>query len=271
MHNNSTIEENNLYLVDEALASEPIKNTFRLSWEFITLNQQFTLTAIVMFIVLNLLGTIPVLALFFMVFSGVFGLIIQIYAGQTFYKSDSIQSYISTIKNSRIDNLFTQHIAPAFGAYLGWIVLFLIFIFLFGFLAGSMGLITDNMTENDLLGLITTVGIPFLLVAMALSYVQPLVQANIILSKSFSEGFKSVFTLFSAKVWRSSFQMPYFKYVAILGTVVIGVLFVAVAMVSAIGTVGGLSLLGNILLLAIMYIVMVLMAIGSMMAKRIVE
>ena len=270
MHN-STIEEHNLYLVDEALASEPIKNTFRLSREFIILNRQFTITAIVMFIVLNLLGTIPVLALFFMVFAGVFGLIIQIHVGQTFYKSDSIQTYITSIKESRIDTLLTKHIAPAFGAYLGWIVLFLIFIFSFGFLAGSMGLISDTMTENDLVNLLTTVGIPFLLFAMVLSYVQPLVQANIIASKSFGEGFKAVFTLFSIDVWRSSFNMPYFKYVAIFGTVVVGILFVAVAIVTAIGSLIGLSLIGNILLLVVMYMVMVLMAVGSMMAKRLVE
>ena len=58
-------------LIDEALASEPIRNTFRLGWEFITLNQKFTLTAIVIFILLNILGMIPMIALIFMVLSAV--------------------------------------------------------------------------------------------------------------------------------------------------------------------------------------------------------
>ncbi len=70
-------ENNNRLLVDEAIAFEPIKNTFRLGWEFVKLNQQFTITAMIIFILLNLLVTIQVVSFIFMVLSAIFVILIQ--------------------------------------------------------------------------------------------------------------------------------------------------------------------------------------------------
>ena len=265
------IQMNEKQLIDEALALEPIKNTFRLGWEFVVLNRQFTLTAMLFFIVLNLFGTIPILALIFMVFSTVFTLVIQIYVGQTLYYSENIKSYITKIENSRLDNSLTAYIAPAFGAYMGWISLGIMFVFLFSLTAGTMGLISENMNESDLLNLIFQLGLPLLLIFLIFSYVQPLVQANIIMSKSFREGFRAVFTLFSIDLWRKSFQKAYFSYVAIFGTLLMAMILLALFILGTLGSLIGLSFLMNILLLGLMYIFMIMMAVGSVMAKRIIE
>ena len=270
MYENNT-QNSDRWLIDEALSSEPIKNTFRLGWEFITLNPTFTLTAIVILIVLNLLGTIPVASLIFMVLSAVFSLVIQIHVGKTFYGSENIKNYIHEIKESSVDKLLTRHVATAFGAYMGWVLLLLLFLILFGFVGSSMGILNEQMNQTDIANAVITLGIPMLIIALLLSYVQPLVQANIIMANNFQEGFKAVFTLFSADVWRLAFHSSYFKYVAGFGLVVILVIFFFAFIIGVLTNLTGLIMLGNILMVILMYISMLIMAVGSMMAKRLVE
>lgn len=270
MYENNT-HSSDTRLIDEALSSEPIKNTFRLGWEFIKLNQTFTLTAVIILIVLNIFGMIPVATLIFMVLSAVFGLVIQIHVGKTFYESQDIKSYIHEIKESSIDNILTRHVATAFGAYMGWVVLLLVSMFLFGVIGGSMGIINEQMNQVDLVNALAILGFPLLLIALVLSYVQPLVQANIIMANGIQEGFKAVFTLFSIRLWRSAFQSAYFKYVAGFGLVTLLLLFFFAFLVGLVANLSGLPLVGNILLVILMYVFMLIMAVGSMMSRRIVE
>ena len=270
MYENNT-HNSDTRLIDEALSSEPIKNTFRLGWEFIKLNQTFTLTAMIILIVLNVFGMIPLVSLIFMVLSAVFGLVIQIHVGKTFYESQDIKSYIHEIRDSSIDKLLTRHVATAFGAYIGWVVLLLLLIFLFGFIGGSMGIINEQMNEVDLVNAVVALGFPMLLMALVFSYVQPLVQANIMMANGLQEGFKAVFTLFSIRLWRSAFQSAYFKYVAGFGLVTLLLLFFFAFLVGLVTSLSGLTIVGNILLVLLMYVFMLIMAVGSMMAKRLVE
>ena len=264
-------DKRNSKLIDEALDFEPIKNTFRLGWEFVTLNKKFTLTAMVTFILLNILGMIPMIALIFMVLSAIFGLAIQIHVGRTLYFSRDIQSYISEIEYSSVEAILNRHTATAFGVYMGWTLLILIAILIFTFIGGALGLIGNNMSEVEIVNALITLGLPIILVALVLSYVQPLVQANIILSNSFKEGFKAVFTIFSIELWRLSFQKSYFKYVAIFGTILIVLLFLFTLVIGVVSGLSGLAVVGNILLMMGMYIFMIMMSVGSIMAYRVVE
>ena len=270
MHNTS-IENSDPRLIDEALNTEPIKNTFRLSWEFITLNQKFTFTLMGVFIALHVLGMIPILALIFMIFAGVFGLAIQIYIGRVFYKTTNITSYIKEIENSEINQVSYTSIAPAFGAYIGGLLFLFLVAFLFGVVANSMGLIHEGMNEQELAKMIGSLGMPMILIMLVILYLQPLVQANIILAKNFGEGFQAVFTIFSIRLWKQSIQKSYFLYVVILGFIVLSTMFVVVILLNSLGSAIGLPLFTNIILLACMYIFMIVMAIGSVMAKRLIE
>jgi hypothetical protein len=258
-------------LIDEALASEPIKNSFRLGWEFITLNQKFTWTTLVIFVLLNILGMIPLFALIFMVLSTVFGLVIQIHIGRTLYLTKSITTYVNEIKESRLEAILNSYTATAFGAYLGWVLVFLIFLVLFTLVGGTMGIINENMSESDLINALIKLGIPSLLVASVLFYLQPLVQSNIVMANSFKEGFNAVFTLFSIDLWRLSLQKSYFKYISIFGLLLMLALFIFVFLIGIFSTFLGSGTFGNILLMVGMYIFMIMMVIGSMMAKRLVE
>jgi len=103
------MQENNRRLIDEASQSEAVKNTFRLGWEFVRLNQKFTLIILAILIVLNFLGMIPFLSLIAPTIGGVLGLSLQIYAGRVIYKSDNIANYVDVIKKSDISEVVTEH------------------------------------------------------------------------------------------------------------------------------------------------------------------
>jgi len=262
------MQEENKRLIDEASEFEPVKNTFRLGWEFIRLNQTFTLTVLAILILLNLLGIIPLFSLIAPMLAGVLSMTLQIYAGRTVYESKNITDYVERIKNSRIDSeALKGHFSTAFGAYVGWIVLFIAFMFIASIVAVSSGLINENMSEPDILMALASLAFPFMLVALILSYVQPLVHSNIVLSNGFVEGFKAVFTLFSRDVWSSAMQKSYFVYVSIFGLLIIGILIPFVALFASMG----MGLFLNILLVIVSYILMIIISIAAMVARRIVE
>jgi len=265
------MQEENTRLIDEASDSESlesVKNTFRLGWEFIQLNQTFTLTVLAILILLNLLGMIPLLSLIASMFAGVLGITLQIYAGRAIYESNEITDYVELIKTSRIDNEeLKEHFNTAFGAYVGWVILLFAFSFMAAIMAVSSGLITENMNEADVLMAFASIGLPLTLVALALSYVQPLVHSNIVLSNGFSEGFKAVFTLFSRDVWSSAMQKSYFAYVSVFGLAIMLVLIPFVALFVSIG----MGVVLNILLVIVIYMLMIIMSMAAMFARRIIE
>lgn len=262
------MEEENRRLIDEASQNEAVKNTFRLGWEFVKLNQTFTFSVMGILIFLNFLGMIPVISLIASMLAGVISVALQIYAGRAVYTSQNILTYVEFIKNSRIDDeSLKKHISTAFGVYIGWVVLIFIFIFIAVFMAISSGIITENMSQNDVLKALSSISFPLLLVGLILSYVQPLVHSNIVAANNFSEGFKAVFTIFSKDVWSSSFNREYFSYVAILGLLMM--LFIVPFII--IGATLGMGLVFNILFVITSYVMMIMFSIGAMMARRIVE
>jgi len=262
------MQEENRRLIDEASAFEPVKNTFRLGWEFIRLNQPFTLTVLALLILFNFLTMIPLLSLVASMLAGVLGMALQIYAGRAVYASKDIHEYVGLIKNSRLDSeALKAHFSTAFGAYMGWVVLFIAFAFMASIVAVSSGLINENMSETELLMALASMALPFILVVLILSYVQPLVHSNIVLSDGFVEGFKAVFTLFSRDVWSSAFRKPYFAYISVFGLVIMGILIPFIALFTSVN----MGILSNIVLIIVSYILMIFMSIAAMVARRIVE
>lgn len=265
------MQENNRRLIDEALMNEPIKNTFRLAWEFITLNKNFTAIAMGIFIALNLFATIPLIAFIFMVFAAALGIAIQMHVGRIFYGAKDIGTYVEEIKSSRIDEILSRYMRTAFGVYVGWWVLILLLLFILGFVGAIGGVFHENMNESDVLVAVAGLGLPLILVAFAFSYVQPLVNSNIVLSNSFAEGFKAVFTLFSRDVWSSALGKDYLSYVLKVGLVLMAIIFSIGLVLTFLAMLPVIGLIGNLLLSVLMYIFMVFMSVMSMMARRIVE
>jgi len=261
------VQENNIRLIDEASQSEAVKNTFRLGWEFIKLNQTITFTVLGALIVLNFLGMIPLFFLVAPMLAGVLGIALQIYAGRAVYESSDIINYVEIIKKSDISEVVTRYGKTAFGAYIGWVILLLTFLFVASIMAISSGLITENMNEKDVLIAFSSIGLPLVLVTLIFSYVQPLVHSNIVLANDFKEGFKAVFTIFSKDVWSSAMQKPYFSYVSIFGLGII----LCVIPVAIVFSVLGKGMISNLLVVIVSYLLMIIMSVAAMIARRIVE
>lgn len=263
------MQKNNLRLIDEAISFEPIKNTFRLGWEFIILNKQFTLTLISVLILLTLLGYIPVIGFIFSLFSSAFALAIQIYVGRLVYETENIETFVSEINSAQGETLIQRYFAPAMGAYMGWMVLGIALVMIMGLMLKGMSISESTLNNSaELISVLSTVGLPLLLVVLLFSYVQPLVQANIIMANNFKEGFFAVMTIFSADVWRKSMQGAYFNYMVKLGILVLamgflfGFLFALVAVI---------PILNILVMLLFVYVFMIIMSVAAMMAKRLVE
>ncbi len=260
------MQENNMRLIDEAISFEPVKNTFRLGWEFITLNKKFTMSAIVVLLVLSLLGSIPLVGFIFSVFSSAFALAVQIYAGRLVYETDHIETFVDDVHQIDGQKLIERHFAPALGAYMGWMVMALLFIGLVSLFLGSTNMSATNNTE--LIALLSTVGIPLLIVILIFSYVQPLVQSNIVMSNDFKEGFLAVFTILSANVWRRAMQGSYFRYISVYGLIVLVAMFLfgfIFAIFSAI------PILNIFILIVFVYVFSIMMTVSAVIARRIVE
>jgi len=263
------MQENNVRLIDEALSEEPIKNTFRLGWEFISLNKQFTFTVISVLVLLNFLGFIPIIGFVFSVFYSALLLSIQIYAGRLVYTTENIETFVDEVHQVEGENVVKQYFAPALGAYMGWMVIGLLAFFLLALIVGNMG-VTESTLNNsaELFALLSVIGLPIILITLIFSYVQPLVQANIIMSNTFQEGFFAVFTIFSADVWRRAMQASYFKYMFWLGLLVFAAAFLFGLLFAIFSVIPFLNIL---VMIIFVYIMMIIMSVAAMMAKRIVE
>lgn len=261
--------ENNLRLIDEAISSEPIKNTFRLGWEFITLNKQFTLTMISVLIVLSYLGMIPTIGFIFTLFFSALSMAIQIYVGRLVYESNNIETFVGEIQHAKGETIIQRYFAPALGAYMGWLVIGLVVLLLLTFMIGMTGVSESTLNSTtELVELFSLIGFPILIIVGLVSYIQPLVQANVVLSNDFKEGFFAVMTLFSIELWRQALQKSYFKYMFWLGLIVLGASLVLGLLFSIFSAI---PILNIVVMIIFVYVLVVFMSVASVMAKRIIE
>ena len=262
---------NNKSLVDEALIYEPIKNTFLLGWEWITVNKAFTATALGIYILFNLLG-VSFLAT-------IFTIMIQIYIGKIFYGSIGITEFVESIKTSTREKLVKDSFFPAFGAYLGWTLLMFIIAVLLLLLVLNQQDISALELSNlqtpeaieaniDILKpILFSLAMPSFVLMLIVLYIKPLVEANIIMSQTFKEGFSAVFTIFSFELWKKAMRSDYFTYVLKLNLILI-VLSLPLGLLV---TLMGLNILTYIVVFVFLYVINIIMAIGSMMLRRMIE
>ena len=266
------MQENNMRLIDEAVSYEPVKNTFRLGWEFITLNKKFTMSVMVVLLVLSLLGLLPVVGFIASVFSSGFALAVQIYVGRLVYETDNIESFVDEVHNADGQDIIKRYFAPALGAYMGWMVMALLFVGIITLAISSSGISFQGgisaTTNAELLSLLSTIGIPLLLITLLFAYVQPLVQSNIVMANDFKEGFFAVFTVFSADVWRHAMQGSYFKYISVYGVITLLGMFFFTFIFSIFATI---PILNISIMVIFVYIFSIMMTVSAVVAKRIVE
>ena len=254
------------FLLDEALAEEPVKNTLRLTWEFMVLNKKFTFTTMSILLILNILTLF--LGFLAMVISGIFSLAIQIYLSKLVYHVKNIEEFVNQTKASKVEMAVSKNAFVAIGAYWAWIVLFLTLSFTLVMVVQSSGFyLEDVKTVEELIPIVQTLSIPILILALLISYINPLVQSNIALASNFKEGFLATFSIFSPTLWRSSFKNGYPKYIAMMiGLISIGALIMGIFISLPI-----INILANIIVIVMMYGYMVLISVVAMMGRRMIE
>ena len=139
-------------------------------------------------------------------------------------------------------------------------------------IVNSMGVtLSSEITQAELLSALVSIAIPMLIITLLFSYVQPLVQANVVMANTFKEGFFAVMTLFSVDVWSKAMTKKYFKYTALFGTAVFGIMFIFALISGLLSAVPVVNILMSIVLLLGIYVFIVIMGVAAMMVKRIVE
>ncbi len=260
------MQEQRQFLLDEARAEEPIKNTLRLAWEFMVLNKKFTLTAMSLLLLLNILTAF--LGVLAMVISGIFSLAIQIYLSKLVYNAQNIEEFIKETKASNVEVAVAKNALVATGAYWAWIILFLSLFFILVLVIESYGFSLDNIkTVEELMLIGQILLLPITILAILVSYINPLVQSNIALASDFKGGFWATFSIFSPTLWRNSFKNGYPKYILMM----MGLIFLALLFLGIFISLPIINILANFIVIVMMYGYMVLISVVSMMGRRIVE
>ena len=261
------MEEKHQKLIDEAIAYEPVINTFRLGWEFIVLNQTFTAISLGIAIVTNLLSfMLPSIGFIAMMVYGIYMIGVQILIGKTLYESEDIGHFVQKVKEIEFKPFVEKYLSLAIGAVIGWAIVYtviLMVILIIGFLAY---IILGNMEAA-----FTLVFIPASMLLLLLAYIQPLIQAKMALGNNIEETMMAVFSIKDKKVREQSFNKRYFKYIS-------SILLVFLAIPFALSTAHGMGLLPatlNIVFMLVlpilMYISTVILSVGYMLSKQMVE
>ena len=260
------MQEQRRFLLDEARTHEPIKNTLRLTWEFIVLNRKFTLTAMSLLLLLNILTAF--LGLLGMVLSGIFSLAIQIYLSKLVYRVQDIEEFVKETKFSKIEVAVSKNLSVATGAYFSWGILLFLLIFVLSTVVQSSGVSLENIkTLEELMPIAKILFLPMIILTLLISYIHPLVQSNIALAKDFKEGFLASFTIFSPTLWRSSFKSSYPKYIIII----MGLTFLVASFIGIFISLPFINILASFIVIVVMYGYMVFSSVVAMMGRRMLE
>lgn len=266
-------------LLDEA-RSEPVKNAFRLGWEFVDQNRMLALATLGIFVLLSLLEVVPFIGLIAAVALGVFGQAIQIYVGRSFYEAASIQEFVEGAAATTLKEFLTRYQAPAFGAWLGWFVIGMAMLILWLVLVGMTGFdpavfeggMQDEAQALEFLKVMGSATLPLILIALVLMYVYPIVQGRIILSDTFGDAFKAVFSFFSPTVWSNAMKGEYFSFVLVFGLALIGFSFVVGIVLALLMLIPALGLIvGFVAVMLMMYVLMIILGVANVLGREIAE
>ena len=270
-------EETRGRLIGEALA-QPVKNAFRLGWEFFVQNKVVAVAVMVTFLLLSVLQTVPLLGLLAGIAIGIFSNAIQIYVGRAFYGSEDILDFVERSRGAKWKPMLTEYLPQASGAWVGWLLVWLMLAIVFAVVLGLTGFDPMAMESavQDGNGAQVIGEIPaetfgafsiVTLIAMTFTYVYPVVQGRIILASSFSEAFNAVFGLFSPAVWRSTMNGRYFSFVLFFGLALMGASFAAgivMTLLLLIPVVGALLLFPALFFL--IYVFYMILSVANIMA-----
>jgi hypothetical protein len=267
-------------LIDEA-RRQPVKNAFRLGLEFMDRNRTLAAMTMGFFFVLTLLEMVPLLGLVASVALGVFAQSVQIYVGRTFAQAENIEAFVNEAEQASFKTFLTRHQAPAFGAWLGWVALSMLFMVLFIVFLGMSGTelsgfneasLQDERQMYEMILAVMGAGTPVLLLSLLLAYVYPIAQGRVIMSDSFGEAFKAVFSIFTPSVWASAMRGEYFSFALLFSLALIGIGMLVTAtmmLLMLIPFIGAVLII--VWMIFLMYAFMLILGIANTLAREIAE
>ena len=195
------MQENNTKLIDEALGSEPIKNTFRLGWEFIVLNKKFTYISLAVAIGTHVLSYLDAsVGFFLMLIYGFYMIAVQIEVGRVIHGTQNIETFVADVEAIDAKNVVKGHIERVIGAVIGWSLVYTGMMVLFVVFGFMIYILVGNMNEAVALTLV-----PSVVLLLLVAYLQPLIQAKIALSSNIEEAMFSVFSIVKPELRQGSF------------------------------------------------------------------
>lgn len=267
-------------LLDEARKA-PVKNAFRLGLEFMDRNRALAGMTMGVFFLLTLLEMIPVLGFLATVAVGVFAQAAQIYVGRAFLAAPDIEQYVTEAESATLKTFLTRYRAPAFGAWLGWVTLSILFVILFILFLVMSGADLSGLNEAALqdetrvyarIAPVLMSGIPVMLLALLLTYVYPIAQGRVIVSDTFGEAFKAVFSIFTPSVWAASMKGAYFSYVFFFSLALMGIAILVMVTMMLLALIPFLGMvLIFVWMIFLIYVFILLMGIANTMALAIAE
>jgi len=207
---------------------------------------------------------------------------ILFFVGKTFYQAHTMNEFVEEIRSATLSSVWSRYWNPAMGAYLGWVGIMLIFLIISGIIVnitgGADALLSATKSGDPMamFAILPSIIIPLILFAL-IFYVSPLVIANLLKTDNFNDGFKAVFTLFDRDVWHRAFKGEYFKYMTLLGLVLIALMVVVSLVLSILMSLltsisPSMSIAGMMIMVIMMMILQVVMnifyAISSVIADR---
>ncbi len=217
----------------------PIEYTIKLTKEVFILNKPLFLSVAAIVILFSMLANIPLVGILFSILSGVLLFMLFFFVGKLFERAKTMDAFVDEIRSTTLSTLWRDYYTPSLGAYFGWLTLILSFLLLFAMMIMANGETEDiliGLKANDYSGLIAILPsmiVPSIIVMALVTYLMPLVFAKMIAADTFGEAYRAVFTFFRGDVWKRAFTGAYFKYMSLLGVILI-VFVIAMMIISGI-------------------------------------
>ncbi len=227
-------------LTDENLRSRPIPSALDYTWAALSGNWKNSAIVASVLLVLTILQALPLVGVIAAVLSSVILYSVAYWIVGEMMESGSAAQFKERIGAGGAKEMLLSYISPAFGFYLGFILVSILVIaatsLIFWLTGGEavFGMVQEQMGRPDatpqqtmeLYAKIVATSTPtlifFLIISSFFGYLWPLIYGYALLQRSFSDALNAVFMLFSPRFWSASFTGKYLKTVSLWMLLAIG-------------------------------------------------
>jgi hypothetical protein len=256
-------------LVDEALTYEPVRNTFRLGWEFIRLNPIFALSLLLPFMLFLSWGLNPFLSMLFFSLAIIWSFGIHIYVAKLFYRCEDMHMFVQEVQKSTIEHFIKTALPLGLGAFLAWTLMLFLLAIVFVILLFSLATINQSMALEPSIKLFLI--LPFFLFFLFFWLIHPIIQSNVALSENMFDALFAVYSFLFKNLWKDAFQKEYLFYILMIAGINTFLVFGFYQIDHWLNHTPVMMGILFVLKSTLVFVLMVVVALSNMMARRIVD